>query len=141
LPLFLSVALAAFASFGRRDLDPVFAVRSKHAVEAGEVDPRFGNQRSKPGQKIQRLEDDVHGCTNAAGAGCAGAATWVVPWRRMRRSGHMGGAVPIGRFQFVADPSVIQKRQAFLGYRRACNIPAQPLQRVTLMRLSHYPGM
>ncbi len=46
---FLSVALAAFASFGWRDLDPVFVVRRKHAVEAGEVDPRFGNQCSKPG--------------------------------------------------------------------------------------------
>jgi hypothetical protein len=42
-------------------------------VESGEVDPRFGNQRSKPGQKVQRLED------------------------------HMGGAVSIGRFQFVPD--------------------------------------
>jgi hypothetical protein len=59
----------------------------------------------------------------------------------MRRSGHMGGAVSIGRFQFVPDPSIIQKRQAFLGYRRPGNIPAQPFQLVTLMRLRHYPGM
>ena len=78
---------------------------------AGKVDPRFGNQRSKPGQKVQRLED------------------------------HMGGAVSIGRFQFVADPSIIQKRQAFFGYRGSGDIPAQPFQLVTLIRLRHYPGM
>jgi hypothetical protein len=53
----------------------------------------------------------------------------------------MGGAVSIGRFQFVPEPSSIQKRQAFLGYRRPSNIPAQPFQLVTLMRLRHYPGI
>ncbi len=104
-------ALATLASFGRRDLDPVFAVRRKHPVEAGEVDPRFGNQRSKPGQEVQRLED------------------------------HVGGTVPIGRLQFVTNPSIIQKRQAFLRYRRPGDIAAQPFQLVTLMRLRHYPGM
>jgi hypothetical protein len=94
LPIFLSVALASFASFGRRDLDPVFAVRSEHPMEACKIDPRFGNQRGKPSQKVKRLED------------------------------HVGGAVSIGRFQLVADPSIIQKRQAFLGYRRPSNIAA-----------------
>jgi hypothetical protein len=53
----------------------------------------------------------------------------------------MGGAVSIGRFQLVPDPSIIQKRQAFLRYRRPSNIPAQPFQLVTLIRLRHYPGM
>ena len=59
MPLFISVALAAFASFGRRDLYPIVAVRRKHPVESGEVDPRFGNQRGKPGQNVQRLEDHM----------------------------------------------------------------------------------
>jgi hypothetical protein len=59
----------------------------------------------------------------------------------MRKSGHIGGAVSIERFQFVPDPSIIQKRQAFLGYRRPGNIPAQPFQLVTLMRLRCHPGM
>ena len=59
----------------------------------------------------------------------------------MGKSGHMGGPVSIGRFQFVPDPSIIPKRQAFLGYRRPGNIPAQPFQLVTLMRLRHSPGM
>ena len=40
-----------------------------------------GIRVNQTGNEIHRLEDDVHGRTNAAGAGCAGAAKWVVPSR------------------------------------------------------------
>ncbi len=39
----------------------VLAVRCKHPVEAGEVDPRFGYQGHQSGDEIERLEDDVRG--------------------------------------------------------------------------------
>ena len=44
-----------------RHLRPVGAVRREHAVEAGEIDSRFGHQRGQPGDEIQRLEEHVRG--------------------------------------------------------------------------------
>jgi len=53
----------------------------------------------------------------------------------------MGGAVPIGRFQLIPNPAIIQKRQAFLGDCRPGNIPTQSFQFVTLVCFCHHPGM
>ena len=60
---------------------PVYCI-----VQVGVFRVRHGKAQSaanghQPGDEVQRLEDDVHGCTNAASAGCAGAVTWVVPSR------------------------------------------------------------
>ncbi len=76
----------------RGNLYPVFAAGGKNTVEAREVNPRLWNQRSRPGQKIQRLED------------------------------HMGGTIPTGCFEFIAYSPIIQQRQAFLGDCRTRNI-------------------
>lgn len=78
----------ALAAPRRSRLYPMFAIGRKHPMKSGEVDPRFGHQRSKPSQEVQQLEDD------------------------------RGGTVPIGRFQFIAYPPIIQKQQVFLRYRR-----------------------
>ena len=75
----------------------MFAVRRKDPVEAGEVDPGPGHQGGQPGDKIERLEDDV------------------------RR------AVPIWGFQLVADISVRRERQALFRNRRAADVAAQPV--------------
>jgi hypothetical protein len=37
------------------------AVRGKHTVEARQVDAWLGHQGGQPGNKIQRLKDDVRG--------------------------------------------------------------------------------
>jgi hypothetical protein len=39
----------------------MLAVRREHTVEAREVDPGFEHQGDKPGDKVQRLEDDMRG--------------------------------------------------------------------------------
>ena len=61
------------ASFGRRHIDTVFAVRRKNSMESGQVHSRLGNQGSQFADEIQRLEDD------------------------------MGGTIVVGRFELVAD--------------------------------------
>ena len=37
------------------------AVRGEYAVESSKVDPRLRHQRDKPGDEVQRLENDVRG--------------------------------------------------------------------------------
>ena len=49
------------ATFGRCYINPIFAIWSKHAMEAGQVYPRFGYQGCQLGNEIQRIEDDVRG--------------------------------------------------------------------------------
>jgi hypothetical protein len=70
---------AALASFRWRNLNAVFAIRGEYAVESGEVDPRLGDQSCQAGQKVEWFED------------------------------HVGGAVPIGCFQLIPDPTIIQE--------------------------------
>jgi hypothetical protein len=43
------------APFGRCHSRAVFTVERKHAVEAGEVHPRFRHQRCQPGNEIERV--------------------------------------------------------------------------------------
>ncbi len=66
-------AFVALPPFRRCHQGTVLTVGRKNAVKSGEVDPRFGHQRRQPGDEAQRLED------------------------------HVGSAVPIGGFQFIAD--------------------------------------
>lgn len=52
------------ATFGRCYINPIFAVWTvrrfgKHAMEAGQVYPRFGYQGGQFADEIQRIEDDV----------------------------------------------------------------------------------
>ena len=49
------------ATFGRCYINPIFSIWSKHAMEAGQVYPRFGYQGCQLGNEIQRIEDDVRG--------------------------------------------------------------------------------
>jgi hypothetical protein len=65
------------------------AVGREHTAEVGEIDSWHVHQHCQPCYEIQGLEDDVHGCTNAAGAG-------------MRRSYYMGGTVAIRRLKLLA---------------------------------------
>jgi len=51
----------AQAAPGPRDQCPVRTVGCEHAVVAGEVHPRPGNQRGQAHQKIQRLEHNLRG--------------------------------------------------------------------------------
>ena len=50
---------AALAPLGRCHLRAVLAVWRKHAMETGQVDPRFRHQSCQPGNEVQRLEDDM----------------------------------------------------------------------------------
>ena len=68
LCLISAPGLATFAAPGGRDQRPVFSVGGEHTVEVGQVDVRLGHQYRQPGDEIERLEDDVQGCTNAASA-------------------------------------------------------------------------
>ena len=61
------------------------------------------------GDEIQRLEDDVHGRTNAAGA-------WT------RRRGYVSGAVPVGCLEVVADVATGGQRQALFGESGAADV-------------------
>jgi hypothetical protein len=53
--------LTALASFGGCHLYPVFAVRCKHPVKAGQVGTGFRNQRCQLGNEVKRFEEDVRG--------------------------------------------------------------------------------
>ena len=55
------VGLVALAVLGRRHLRTMRAVGGENAVEAGQVDPGLGHQGDKPGDEIQRFEDDLRG--------------------------------------------------------------------------------
>ena len=103
--------LSASATPRRGDPRAIAAVGRKHPVEASEVDPRLRHQGCQPGDKIQRLEDDV------------------------RR------AVPVGRLELVADIAVRRERQAPFRDGRAADVATQPLKLVPLVRLCRDPGV
>jgi hypothetical protein len=92
------LACCTLAPPGLGHLRAVRAVRGKHAVEAGEIDARFGHQRGQSCDEIQRLEE------------------------------HVRGTVRVGRLQLVAHQAARGERQARLRHRRAANVPAQPLE-------------
>ena len=79
----------AFAAPRGCDLDSVFAIRCEYAVEAREIDPRFGHQRCQFRNKIQRVEYDV------------------------------GRAIGVRCFELVADITSRCQRKAFFRYGRA----------------------
>ena len=54
---------------------------------------------------------------------------------------HMGGAVVVGRFEFVAHCSVAGHRQAFGSYRRPGDVAAKTFQLVSFMGLGGNTGM
>ncbi len=68
---------AALAPPGRGHPHPVQAIRSKDTAESGQVDPGPGYQGGQFGNEIHRLED------------------------------HMGRAITIRGFQFIANPTLI----------------------------------
>ncbi len=81
LSLLKDFGLGALPPFRRCHRGAVSTVGGKYAMQARQIDPGLGHQGGESG-------DDVQGCTNAAGAGCAGAAkssgskmTWVMPSR------------------------------------------------------------
>jgi len=59
---------AAPAACAAGDLRAPAAVGGEHAMEAGEVDPRPGNERGEPRDEIQRLEDHVCGAVTIGGS-------------------------------------------------------------------------
>jgi hypothetical protein len=54
----------AKASPGRHHLLTQSVVRRKHPVVTREVDPGRRHQRSKPGDKVERLKHDIRGAVN-----------------------------------------------------------------------------
>jgi hypothetical protein len=84
---------------GLGHLRAVGAVGGKHAVEAGEIDARFGHQRGQPGDEIQRLEE------------------------------HLRGAVRVGRLQLVAHQAAGGEPQPRLRQCRAADAPLQAFER------------
>jgi len=70
--------------------------------------------------------DDVHGRTNAASA-------WMRKSGKVQRlEDGVGGAVPVGCLQPVANFAVGGQRQAFLGYGRSCADAIVPKRLSTL---------
>jgi len=76
-----SFRFATLAPLCRRHQRTVFAVRGEYTVKTCQIVSGLRHKNCQFGYEIHRLKDDVHGRTNAAGAGCAGAAKWVVPSR------------------------------------------------------------
>ncbi len=53
--------LVAFAPLGGGHQSTVLAVRGKHTMEAGQVDPGLGHQRSEPGNEVEGLKEYMRG--------------------------------------------------------------------------------
>ena len=54
-------SFVALAALGRRHLCTMRAVGGEHTMESSQVDPGLRHQRDKPGDEVQRLENDVRG--------------------------------------------------------------------------------
>jgi len=80
-------------------------------VEAGQIQARFRNQGSRPGDEVQRRQYD------------------------------MGGTVSIGRLEPIVNIPRRDQGQAFGRYRRASDVAAQPLQFAPLVGLGGYIGV
>ena len=103
--------VAPLPRLGLGHLRAVRAVGGEHAVEAGEIDARFGHQRGQSCDEIQRLEE------------------------------HMRGAVRVGRLQLVAYQAARGERQALLRERRAADVAAQPLELAALIGPRRHAGV
>ena len=57
--VFVFFSGASFAAFGRRHIDPVFAVGRKYTMESGQVYPGLWHLCSQLGDEIQRLDKIV----------------------------------------------------------------------------------
>ena len=57
--IFVFLSGLSSASFGRRNIDTVFAIWSKYSMEPCQVYSRLGDQGSQFGDEIQRIKDDV----------------------------------------------------------------------------------
>jgi len=83
--LFCPIAFGLpFAASCRRDRYSVFTIGTvrrpgKNSMKPCEIDFRLWDKRGQFCDEVQGIEYDVHGCTNVASAGCAGATTCVVP--------------------------------------------------------------
>ncbi len=86
--------LAALAAPGGSDQCPVLAVGCEHAVEAGQIHSRFGNQGSEAGNKVERFED------------------------------HVGRSVAPGRLEGIANLSMLGQRQTLFGHSGAGDVSA-----------------
>lgn len=81
------VLLCSLAPFGRGNGDSVLTVEGKDTVETGQVNPRFGYQSSKPGDKIQGLKN------------------------------HMRSAIAVRRFELITHPAIFGQGQALFRVR------------------------
>ncbi len=70
------------------------AVGGEHTMESRQVDSRFRHQGDKPGDEIQRLEDD------------------------------MRGAIAVRGLEFVAQLAIAQLRQPLFRHRGPCDVAA-----------------
>ena len=75
-----SLGLVALASLGRGDQGTVFAVRGKYTMKSCQIHPWFWHQGRQPGDEVQWLEND------------------------------MGGAIPVGRLELVANVAIRRER-------------------------------
>lgn len=57
--VFIFLPSLSSAAFGRRHIDPIFAVRREHAMKPGQIHARPEYQGSQFADEIQRIEDDM----------------------------------------------------------------------------------
>ncbi len=96
---------------GRRDGGTMGAVGGKDAVVADEIDARFGDQSGQACNKVHRFEE------------------------------HVGGAVTMGGFEFVAHEAVGSQREAFFGERGAGDVAGETFELVAFPRCGGHAGM
>ena len=89
------------------DVVAVPEVRGEHAVVSGEVGAWAWDQRGKPGNEVEGVEDDV------------------------------SGPVTEGVLESVDDLSPFIDREAFVGERRAGDVAAQAFEGVALVGMAH----
>ena len=93
------------------DVVAVPEVRGEHAVVSGEVGAWAWDQRGKPGNEVEGVEDDV------------------------------SGPVTEGVLESVDDLSPFIDREAFVRQRRAGDVAAQAFEGVALVGMAHGAGM
>ena len=93
------------------DVVAVPEVRGEHAVVSGEVGAWAWDQRGKPGNEVEGVEDDV------------------------------SGPVTEGVLESVDDLSPFIDREAFVGECRAGDVAAQAFEGVALVGMAHGAGM
>jgi hypothetical protein len=101
----------AFAAFGRCNALTPAVIGRQHTVVTSEIDPRFWHED-------RQSRNEMHGV-----------------------EGHLRGAIPVGRFQGLANLAGGTQQKAGNGHRWSGNVPTQSLTLVLLMSFTAHPGV